>query len=103
MSLTVYIYCDSKPLAPLALHNWFKLVPGPFGQSNMISATDQPGRKRMYKSERVAKGVFFSESAIHFFLSPYLNKKIFQKTILSLKFEFVVYYYWREIQISSSG
>ena len=31
------------------------------------------------------------------------RRKIFRKTILSLKFEFVVYYYWREIQISSSG
>ena len=26
-----------------AFQNWFKLVQGPFGQSNMISATDQPG------------------------------------------------------------
>ena len=32
------------------------------------------------------KGGFFSESAIRFFRSPNLQKKIFQKTILSLKF-----------------
>ena len=34
------------------------------------------------------KGGFFSESAIRFFKSPNLQKKIFQKTILSLKFKF---------------
>ena len=38
----------------------------------------------------------FSESAIRF-LDLQIKKKIFQKTILSLKFELVVYYYWREI------
>ena len=52
----------------------------------------------------LCKGVFFSESAIRFSNLPIpKKKKIFQKTILSLKFEFVVYYYWREISILSSG
>ena len=36
----------------------------------------------------VPKGGFFSESAIRFFKSPNLQKKIFQKIILSLKFKF---------------
>ena len=47
--------------------------------------------------------VAFFQKVRFIFLSPNLNKKIFQKTILSLKFEFNVYYYWREIQILSSG
>ena len=34
------------------------------------------------------KGGFFSESGIRFFKPPSLQKKIFQKTILSLKFKF---------------
>ena len=34
------------------------------------------------------KGGFFSESAIRFFKSLNLQKKIFQKTILSSKFKF---------------
>ena len=47
------------------------------------------------------KGGFFSESAMCFFKSPNLQKKIFQKTILSLKFKFQVqdsfleYFFWR--------
>ena len=41
-----------------------------------------------------AKGSFYSESVIRF---SNLQKNMFQITILSLKFEFVVYYYWREI------
>ena len=43
------------------------------------------------------KGGFFSESAIRFSNIPISKIEIFQKTILSLKFEFVVYCYWREI------
>ena len=39
-------------------------------------------------SKMATKGGFFSESAIRFFRSPNLKKKIFQKTILSLKFKF---------------
>ena len=34
------------------------------------------------------KGGFFSESAMSFFKSPNLKKKIFQKAILNLKFKF---------------
>ena len=48
----------------------------------------------MFKNEDYAKGSFYSESAIRF---SNLQKKIFQITILSLKFEFVVYSYGREI------
>ena len=40
------------------------------------------------------KGGFVSESAMCF---SNLQKKIFQIAILSLKFEFVVYSYWRQI------
>ena len=36
----------------------------------------------------LTKGGFFSESAICFFKSPNLQKRIFQKTILNLKFKF---------------
>ena len=36
----------------------------------------------------MGKGGFFSESAIRFFKSPNLQNKIFQKTILNLKFKF---------------
>ena len=45
----------------------------------------------------LTKGDFFSKRAIHFLHLQISNKKIFQKAILSLKFEFVVYYYWWEI------
>ena len=38
------------------------------------------------------KGGFFSESTICFFRSPNLQKKIFQKTILNLKFKFLANY-----------
>ena len=43
----------------------------------------------------ITKGGFFSEGAI----LQIFKIKMFQKPILSLKFEFVVYCYWREIQI----
>ena len=49
----------------------------------------------MFENEDYAKGSFYSESAIRF--SNLQKKKIFQITILSLKFEFVVYCYGREI------
>ena len=45
---------------------------------------------RVWNSTIVTKGGFFSESAICFFKSPNLQKKIFQKTTLSLKFKFLV-------------
>ena len=45
------------------------------------------------------KGTFFQKVRCVFQIS----KKLFQITILSLKFEFDVYCYWREIHISSSG
>ena len=35
----------------------------------------------------ISKGVFFSESAIRFLDLQILKKKIFQKTILNLKFK----------------
>ena len=41
--------------------------------------------------------VAFSESAIRFSNLQISKKQTFQITILSLKFEFVVYCYWREI------
>ena len=44
----------------------------------------------MFKNEDYAKGSFYSESVIRF---SNLQKKIFQVTILSLKFEFFVYCY----------
>ena len=47
-----------------------------------------------YDFQCTPKGGFFSESAIRF---SNLQNKIFQKTILSLKFEFVVYSFWQEI------
>ena len=40
------------------------------------------------KLKSLLKVAFFSESAMKFFQSPNLKKKIFQKTILSLKFKF---------------
>ena len=43
------------------------------------------------------KGGFLSESVIRFSNLQISKMKIFQKTILSLKFEFVVYWHWREI------
>ena len=43
-----------------------------------------------------SKGGFFSESAICY-SNLQISKKIFQITILSWKFEFVVYYHWQEI------
>ena len=46
---------------------------------------------------RVLKGGFFSERAIRFSNIQISKIKIFQITILSLKFEFVIYCYWREI------
>ena len=52
----------------------------------------------MDDTQVITKGVFFSESAIGFSNLP-LSEKIFQITILSLKFEFVVYCYWRKFKI----
>ena len=50
------------------------------------------------------KGGFFSESEIRFSnLDPNLLKKLFQKTILSLKFEITTHNSKQLIQISSSG
>ena len=49
---------------------------------------------RLGKTLKVA---FFTESAIRFSNLQISKIKIFQITILSLKFEFVVYCYWREI------
>jgi hypothetical protein len=46
------------------------------------------------------KGGFFSESAMKYFQNSKTQKKIFQKTILSLKFKFPAnntLRYWREI------
>ena len=54
----------------------------------------------MYKKDGllvITKGGFFSESVICFSNLPISKIKIFQKTSLSLKFEFVVYCYWQEI------
>ena len=55
------------------------------------------GRQCRYSCNKITKGCFFSESAIRFSNLPIFKIKIFQKTILSLKFEFVVYCYWQEI------
>ena len=46
--------------------------------------------------------IFFSKNEIRFFKSPNLTKNLFQRTILSLKYE-VVYKYGPEFQIWSSG
>ena len=46
------------------------------------------------------KGGFFLEKKIRFSNLP---KILYQKTILRLKFEKLVYWYEREFQISSSG
>ena len=44
----------------------------------------------VYCHNELHKGGFFSESAFHFLHLQISKKKIFQKTILSLKFEFVI-------------
>ena len=51
----------------------------------------------------VAKGGFFSESAIRFSNLQISKKKKFQKAILSLKFKFPANNSKQQIQISSSG
>ena len=51
----------------------------------------------LYYTQYGPKGGFFSESVIRFSNLQISKIKIFQITILSLKFEFVVYCYWREI------
>ena len=50
-----------------------------------------------------AKGAFFLESEIRFSNIPISPKKLFQKTILSLKFEIPAHNSKQLIQISSSG
>ena len=58
-SCTVYIRTVSSYLLLSARLNWFKLVQGPFGQSNMHRTLDvcpdQPGRNQLYHSKRVTK------------------------------------------------
>ena len=49
--------------------------------------------KYIFYSAMKAKGGFFSESAMYFSNLPISQRKIFHKTVLSLKFEFVVYNY----------
>ena len=65
-------FCSfNKKIYPLVILVW---TPSPF-----------QGCKQVNKDS--VKGGFFSESAIRFFKSPNLQKKIFQKTILNLKFK----------------
>ena len=52
-----------------ALLNWFKLVYGPFGQSNMHRTLNfwpnQPGRNWMCQSQRLAKVLLFNLYIVH--------------------------------------
>ena len=62
--------------------------------SETFASLEQKNSSDSGHFEVCIKGSFYSESAIRF---SNLQKKICQITILSLKFEFVVYCYWREI------
>jgi hypothetical protein len=53
--------------------------------------------------EEYFKGGFFSESAIRFSNLPISKRKIFQITILTLKFKIPAHYSKQLIQISSSA
>ena len=64
---------------------------------NELKATNEALIKEMTDKLNTAKGSFYSESVIRFTNLPIAKRKIFQINILSLKFEFVVYCYWREI------
>ena len=70
----------------------YDVVPG--SRAQIVCCTGAIGPKYFYSH---TKDGFYSESAICFSNLPISKIKIFQKTIMSLKFEFVVYYYWQEI------
>ena len=62
----------------------------PLATSTVRVRSKSEFRQKIAKS-LAAKGGFFSESATHFSNLPISKIKIFQKTILRLTFEFVVY------------
>ena len=69
---SVYIlgHVSSQCLLSVVL-NWFKLVDGPFGQSNVHRildlCTDQLGRNRMHQKQKIAKVLL---SNLYYYQSP---------------------------------
>jgi len=90
--LTLKRKIKSKPFSVLVASNVIGALRRLFTETRMVLTA-----RIAHSFTFSIKGGFYSESAIRFFRSPNLQNKIFRKTILSLKFEFVVYCFWWEI------